>query len=156
MARILGVGTAPGKGWVTLELDAPRFNMWLAAEIVGSQMSISKGVRVFGNKLFEKIKEKTPVVTGTAKKGWEFRTKGLSKKNPYIVIANGVFYIVPLEFGHSKVKAPAGMVRVSMKEMMGKFKWQIRRELAKEKAMWRAGLGAARVGGLPSVIVGVY
>ena len=45
------------------------------------------------------------------------KTKGVLDK--YVVLINGVDYIVFLEYGHSKEQAPVGMVRISMRKLRG-------------------------------------
>lgn len=42
-----------------------------------------------------------------------------------IFLCNNVIYSVPLEYGHSKIQAPAGMIRVTVSEMQGGITKQI-------------------------------
>lgn len=84
-----------------------------------------------------RVIQRTPVDTGRARAGWsaildahglpipggEGAAKGRSEsgyveRDELVEIVNGVPYIVALEFGHSK-QAPAGMVRVTVREMTG-------------------------------------
>ena len=84
--------------------------------------------------LHKRIKKRNPIRTGLSRAAWELRTaKGLRRKlNPYVEIANQVYYVVSLEFGSSK-QAPSGMVRISMKEMMGMPAKVMKAQLRKER-----------------------
>jgi hypothetical protein len=63
-------------------------------------------------RLFNSIKELTPVKTGTARAGWQLV---ISNRAGIIFaqIFNNVLYILFLEFGSSR-QAPKGMVRISL------------------------------------------
>lgn len=93
---------------------------------------------------FKRVVEKSPVDTGRFRANW-----GVKIGSPYagqveafdrdgartiskltvdvaawnaqgsIYLCNNLAYSIPLEYGHSKVQAPAGMVRVTVAEMGG-------------------------------------
>ena len=92
-----------------------------------------------------RIVQRTPVDTGRAKGNWNLAigemddstTENTDKSGTITIararsrvanakisdtihIANGLPYIRPLEYHHSKIKAPAGMVRVTRAELRGK------------------------------------
>ena len=68
-------------------------------------------------------------------------SEDLRGRDMYIEITNGVPYIVPLEYGHSK-QAPAGMVRVAMRVASRNIAKNVRKEL--EKAIIKADVAAGR------------
>lgn len=61
--------------------------------------------------IYENVKVRTPVDTGRARAGWM-----LDSGKTITRIYNNVEYIVPLEYGHSKKQAPAGMVRITLRQ----------------------------------------
>ncbi len=126
-----------GKGLASLTVDWRRFAKWIAVTNAASWMGASRSTKKIGKKLYGKIKEKTPVLTGKAKAGWLMDFKGLKNKiKPTMIIYNDVKYIVVLEFGSSR-KAPYGMVRVSMRELMGDGANTIAKSITKENANLR-------------------
>lgn len=66
-------------------------------------------------RIFNKIKNRTPVDTGFAKSSWRVEIRQDERGLFSAEIWNGVWYIVLLEYGHSK-QAPKGMVRITLIE----------------------------------------
>jgi hypothetical protein len=121
----IGQGMTPGIGYaakahkgIYVQINWKEFNRWVAAQIAAGNTGAKRAIFNIGKILFGKIKNRNPVLTGLSKAAWELRIKGLADINPYVIIANQVYYTVKLEFGSSR-KAPHGMVRISIKEMMG-------------------------------------
>jgi hypothetical protein len=93
----------------------------------GVSRALAKQIRSetdrLGNELFAEIRERTPVDTGVAKKGW--RKKSTSKG---FVIENNVPYIGVLDDGRRMTpkgmrgskQAPKGIVTPSLKSIKGK------------------------------------
>jgi hypothetical protein len=131
----IGIGyAAKAHKGVYMQIDWKDFNRWVAKTLHAGNEGSRRGLFNIGRRLFDKIKDRNPVLTGLSKRAWELRIKGLADPNrPSIVIANQVFYVVYLELGSSK-KAPHGMVRISMKEMMGLPAAEIALQLKKEYA----------------------
>ena len=101
-------------------------------------------IQKIGMEAFKRVIEKSPVDTGRFRANW-----GVQIGSPYagrseifdkdgqrtiskmtvdvaawnaqgrIYLCNNLAYSIPLEYGHSKVQAPAGMVRVTVAEMGG-------------------------------------
>jgi hypothetical protein len=149
-SRSIGIGYArkahPG---VYLQIDWPDFNRFVQKQIYSTKVGTQQGIFNISKKLYGKIRERNPVLTGLSKRSWEMRIKGLANpQNPYVIIANQVFYVVFLEFG-SSTKAPHGMVRISMKEMMGIPAREILLQIKKERLTYNSkavklGKGASR------------
>lgn len=136
---VVGVGYArkahPG---VYLQVDWPPFNRWVATQIKAGEMGAKKGILDVGRTLHNKIQQRNPVKTGLSRAAWELRTTGLANRlKPSVVIANQVHYVVKLEFGSSR-QAPHGMVRISMKEMMGIPPVEILKQIKLERKRYRA------------------
>jgi hypothetical protein len=69
------------------------------------------------------------------KKGSFVDHTGKQYLDKWVEIINGVEYVIYLEYGHSKVQAPYGMVRISMRELRkGKLPEEMSKELRKA---WR-------------------
>lgn len=110
-----------------------------------SGVAMEAFLRVVMVKLLKKVLYKTPVDTGRARAAWtpflesenvlvtytgtaEGVLSGIEKgefeikkgKNPSILVVNGVNYSIQLEYGSSR-KAPEGMVRVSMREIISEL-----------------------------------
>ena len=147
MGKSLGVGFAAGAHpGVYLEVDWKSFNRMLARNVGAMTIAAKKGIKDAGKQLYDKTKARTPIKTGLARNGWEFRTKGLaSKTRPYVEIANQVYYTVQLEFGSSS-QAPQGMLRISMKEMSGVPKKQIAAQLLLEKKSFSSAAATSMAG----------
>jgi hypothetical protein len=83
---------------------------------------IEQAVDQLGDALFEEIRSRTPVKSGTAKAGWD-----LKKSGPGFVIENPVPYIGVLDRGRhmtnrgmrGSLQAPKGMVGPSLKTIKG-------------------------------------
>lgn len=84
---------------------------------------IEQAVDQLGDALFEEIKARTPVKSGTAKAGWDLKKSGSG-----FVIENPVPYIGILDRGRhmtnrgmrGSLQAPRGMVGPSLKTIKGK------------------------------------
>ena len=146
MAKTLGVGyAAKAHKGVYLQIDWRSFNRWVGTQLKAGEMGAKKTVLEIGQDLHKRIKSKNPIRTGLSRAAWELRTVPglLQKEKPYVVIANQVYYVVSLEFGSSR-QAPNGMVRVSMKEMMGMPAREMQKQLHIERQkMANASVGAA-------------
>ncbi len=73
-----------------------------------------------GNFDFNKDVDPLESQVGKGKREGDFKDESKGFTNKYIEMINGVDYIIYLEYGHSK-SAPAGMVRISMRQMTGKM-----------------------------------
>ena len=104
----------------------------------------SEEVRGIALELYGKIQDRTPVETGVAVGNWtmtirmpaqDWNPSQTVPQTPMIAgfaeacenfipiwISNNVPYIGPLEYGHSRVKSPQGMVRVSIAEIEAGYK----------------------------------
>ncbi len=71
-----------------------------------------------------------PEEVAKGKREGGFRDKLKSRFTPYVELINGVPYIIYLEYGWSQ-SAPAGMLRVSMREMRGELPKYMSREYIK-------------------------
>lgn len=111
-------------------------------EAVGNAENVVKDA---SQMLLSKIVEKTPVDTGRLRKNWNLgvdsvdltihdvnvadplsrATKELNKftiKTKQLWISNNLDYAYDIEYGKSKIKAPQGMMRVSLQEFDTIFK----------------------------------
>lgn len=61
------------------------------------------------------VRGRTPILTGTARAGWDRFPPGLSAFGTTQWVFNDVDYIVVLEYGHSR-QAPEGMARITAAE----------------------------------------
>jgi hypothetical protein len=61
------------------------------------------------------VRSRTPILTGTARAGWERFPVGLSEFGTTQWVFNNVDYIVLLEYGSSR-QAPEGMARITAAE----------------------------------------
>jgi len=100
---------------INIESDLKKLEVWVKTATRGmNRETMNDTLRTVALDFERRAADKTPVGdTGRAKGGW--RTK---KAGKFWDVVNGVPYIVPLEFGHSR-QAPAGMVRVSIAELTG-------------------------------------
>jgi hypothetical protein len=130
---------------MSLEVVTRDFDRWVAGYVREYPGEQSKALRNVMLNLIERVTKRTPVDLGRLHAAWlpyarhagvpmpttgkspEAQARGLSEgsfredlqgANQFIEITNGVPYVVRIEFGHSSVQAPAGMVRVSLREMM--------------------------------------
>jgi hypothetical protein len=71
--------------------------------------------------MFNRIIARTPVDTGLAQSSWTFNVEERTDDSILIAIRNPVFYVIYLEYGHSK-QAPQGMVRITLEEMRQEVK----------------------------------
>jgi hypothetical protein len=110
----------------------------------GADAFFHKAFRALAIQAYKGITEKTPRDTGRAAGNWQISidqpvpsandrklpvdgtwsareagkiNPGSVKNFPTIIISNAVPYILALEYGHSQVQAPAGMVRVTLVEL---------------------------------------
>jgi hypothetical protein len=122
-----------------MEVVTADFDRWVKGYVREYPGEQGKALRNVTLNLIGRIAQRNPVDTGRARGGWypytdhagaprtdnlpgtaQGKSEGsfredLRGRDMYVEITNGVPYIVPLEYGHSK-QAPAGMVRVSMRE----------------------------------------
>lgn len=66
------------------------------------------------------VRGRTPILTGTARSGWDRTPPGLSMFGTTQEIFNEVPYIVKLEYGSSK-QAPEGMARITAAESQARM-----------------------------------
>ena len=128
-----------------LDFDVEGFRQWTELAVKEVEKDAARKVlRALALDFIRRVIEKTPVDTGRARGGWasfaisqgrkpqiggsetaqealgisegEFKEGGFGAADQFIDIINGVSYIVLLEFGSSP-KAPAGMMRITFKEM---------------------------------------
>ena len=126
---------------MSLEVVTRDFDRWVAGYVREYPGEQSKALRNVMLNLLKRIVPRNPVDTGRSRAGWypymdhagtpvtgggpgaeQGRSEGsyredLQGANQYIEVTNGVPYIVRLEYGYS-TQAPAGMVRVSLREMI--------------------------------------
>jgi len=76
---------------------------------------VDQMVRQVSTDLFDTVKQKTPVASGRAKRGWRLRQEGKFRYE----IANRVPYISRLDEGYSK-QAPRGMTRPATREVLNR------------------------------------
>ena len=77
--------------------------------------AVERKVDALGAELLQKVREKTPVETGTARDAWELRKEGQGYGR-VVRVVNPLPYVAGLEHGTS-TQAPSGMVAVSLEEM---------------------------------------
>ena len=69
-------------------------------------------VDAFITNVLVKVRSRTPILTGTARAGWNRFPEGLSEAGTQQWIFNDVPYILKLEYGSSR-QAPQGMARLT-------------------------------------------
>jgi len=72
-------------------------------------------IDAFITKTLVRVRERTPILTGLARSGWERTPPGLSEFGTTQMVWNGVEYILELEYGSSR-QAPEGMARITAAE----------------------------------------
>ena len=72
-------------------------------------------VRLISTDLLDTVKEKTPVKSGRAKRGWRLKKEGKLKYN----VSNRVPYISRLDEGYSN-QAPKGITRPATREVLNR------------------------------------
>ena len=126
---------------MSLEVVTRDFDRWVDGYVREYPGEQGKALRNVMLNLLGRIIPRNPVDTGRSRAGWyPYRdhaglpvadqgeavavgrsegsfTEDLNGSNQYIEVVNGVPYIRRLEYGYS-TQAPAGMVRVSLREMM--------------------------------------
>jgi hypothetical protein len=126
---------------MSLEVVTRDFDQWVKGYVRKYPDEQGKALRNVMLNLLGRIVPRTPVDTGRARGGWypyadhagapvvgggpgaaQGRSEGsfredLDGANQFIEVTNGVPYIKRLEYGYS-TQAPAGMVRVSMRELL--------------------------------------
>lgn len=73
------------------------------------------------NDLNTVIKSKTPILKGTARRGWRVADNLKTSKSKSVKVQNNVPYINKLEAGSSK-QAPRGFVKQSIREIRRKYR----------------------------------
>lgn len=141
---------SPGRMKDMLKLENKRFNRALRKINLSTNIAVPDLLKMTMMELLRLIIPRTPIDTGRARAGWASAAEycgvqigysdarnydsgaitggkgegeinhGKIGKVYYIEAVNGVPYILMLEFGHSK-QAPAGMVRISMRQIRRKF-----------------------------------
>lgn len=132
-----------------LDMDAEvkRFSLEITEEAEKwVEEDAARFLRVIGMKAWSKFISRTPVKTGRLKGNWQVgvtrepsrelkvldkdgsrtRTKGElqilnAKAFDVLYIVNNLPYASYIENGHSKIKAPRGMVRISLEEIKMEF-----------------------------------
>ena len=163
MAKNLNPNLGRNAGLLTIKIETQKFNAFIKNFVRASSLSTSQAIRKIAIDLLNRIMMKNPVLTGRSRAGWyvsmsslggpwtdlgndsasiakgkkegKFVNKLNAQLNKYVILINGVYYSIYLEHGTSS-QAPAGMVRVSMREMTGKLPKMIEREYKKN---WVAG-----------------
>ena len=143
---------------LSMKMETKNFNKFVNRFIKQSGVSTDKAIRKIALDLLTRIVLKNPVDTGRSRAGWYVSMNGLNgpwveegkdpkaisegrakgkfvskltgRKDKYVELINGVYYAIYLEYGSSK-QSPAGMVRVSMKEMTGKLPKEIKDQYKK-------------------------
>lgn len=158
------------------EFETEGFREWteLAVKEVERDMA-RKVLRALALDFIRRVIERTPVDKGRARGGWasfaiaqgrkpkiggsepaetaagiaegSFREGGFGADDQFIEIINGVSYIVLLEFGSSG-KAPAGMMRITFREMQmsGKVGKEMKAQLEKTFTQVNRRLRVQRMG----------
>lgn len=139
-------------GLKTIEVETKQFNKFVNDFISQSTLETGVIIRNMALDLLNRIVKKNPVLTGRSRAAWYMSVEGLggqwsdqgsdksaiakgksegafedhtnSMPEKYVILINSVAYIIFLEYGASK-QAPAGMVRLSMREMTGKVPQEI-------------------------------
>jgi hypothetical protein len=99
---------------VTIQFDGTK----VAADL---NRELDQTVRLISQDYFELVKDKTPVKSGRAKRGWRLKKQ---RKFAYSV-NNRVPYIGRLDEGYSK-QAPRGMTRPAAREVLRTTRRRIR------------------------------
>jgi len=76
---------------------------------------VAQMVRQVSQDLFDTLKQKTPVRSGRARRGWRLQRQGKLRYK----VANRVPYIDRLDEGYSK-QAPRGMTRPATREVLNR------------------------------------
>lgn len=77
--------------------------------------AVERKVDALGAELLQRVKEKTPIDTGTAREAWTLTKEGEGFRRK-ATLSNPLPYVKELEQGSSN-QAPLGMVAVSIEEM---------------------------------------
>lgn len=109
-------------GLVSFAIDIKAFSGTLGAVERKSIKRWKRNLRVIGWQLHSLTVDRTPIDTGQAKRSWGMapNTDDLDSKMEVSVRSHTAEYIVALEYGHSR-QAPAGMLRVSMRDIARSF-----------------------------------
>lgn len=109
------------------------------------QRMVQNAALYFAKELWNEVVDRTPVLTGALRGNWRATTNGRSpaefdysfkgfgprhlprqprwnanRPGSTYQISNGAWYLEDIEYGKSSVKAPAGMVRVSVADVMSR------------------------------------
>lgn len=149
---------------ITIEAVTRDFDRWVNGFVRDYPGESGKALRHVALSFVRGVFERTPRDTGRARGGWlpyadhagqpiadplpgsaRGKSEGgfredLRGRDQFVEITNGVPYIVPLEYGHSK-QAPAGMVRVTMRTIRAGGYVDKQFEDAVERANRKAGRG---------------
>jgi hypothetical protein len=82
---------------------------------------VDQMIRQVSQDLFDTVKEKTPVRSGRAKRGWRLR----KQRQHHYEVANRVPYVSRLDEGYSK-QAPRGMTRPAAREVLNRARRRFR------------------------------
>ena len=131
---------------VTIDSELDHLGVWMKHVTRHMDRDlVKKTARTFALEFVKRAIMRTPVDTGRARGGWTalMRMEGVpvppdtrNSKNfseekfrkgegessaritdKYVEVINNVPYIMRLEYGHSQSQAPAGMVRISLREL---------------------------------------
>jgi hypothetical protein len=159
-----GLGTRAGL--LSVQMETKEFNKFVNKFVRECGVETETAIRRIALDLLSRIEKKNPVLTGRSRAGWftsmtglggpwteegndpemiakgktegKFVNKLKNKRVKYVVLINSVYYATILEYGSSS-QSPAGMVRVSIREMTGKLPKEIadsyKKEWYKGKAM---------------------
>jgi len=141
-------------GLLSVEIEQENFNAFVNKFLRESKKEADIVIKKIALDLLRRVIMKNPVKTGRARSGWYPALDGLGGKSPpggeregkyvehlkgtldkYVLLINNVKYIMYLEYGSSS-QAPAGMVRVSLREMQGSLPKGI---VDSYKAVWVKG-----------------
>ena len=84
--------------------------------IVDLKKSIADEIEYISDTYQSEVKQRTPILTGQARRGWRERTRGNDRE-----VRNQVPYIERLEGGYSR-QAPRGFVKQSVTATLNKRK----------------------------------
>lgn len=124
-----------------------QFALNLSGMVEKKKLEVSKAVRTVMLDLFTRTVMKTPVDTGMLRNSWwpgvgTMPTNGeggvsatgaesiariqsvigqVEMNGEKVYLMNNLPYARAIEYGHSKVKAPQGMVRLSVQEIVAKY-----------------------------------
>lgn len=155
---------------LSLSVETDRFQRFTANLVRNLEREAARRVlRTLAFEFLRRVIMKNPVDTGRSRAGWtpyliargqpfpaiggrdpDAQAEGQAKgyfvehfrgRSQFILLGNGVEYIIPLEYGWSR-QAPAGMVRLTMRELQGGKDWTLAMSEELAKSIIRADRAA--------------